>query len=79
MTLQGHQREVTDVKISRDNSFIVSGSRDRMAIIWDFLGNKLSTLQGHRDFVKDVKISRDNSFIVSGSRDGTAIIWENRQ
>ncbi len=50
--------------ISSDNSFILTGSLDKTAKIWDFSGNCLTTFEGHTTVICLVAISSDNSFIV---------------
>ncbi len=75
-TLTGHEGDITSVAISSDNSFIVTGSSDETAIIWDSkTGELLHTLSGHTGWINSVAISSDNSFIVTGSWDNTAKIW----
>ena len=80
ITLNGHTNEVLSVAISPDNQFIVTGSRDHTAKIWDAKsGNLLQTLaglNGHTQPITSVAISPDNQFIVTGSWDHTAKIWD---
>jgi len=33
--LNGHQNDVVDLKWTRDSKFLISGSMDKSAIIWD--------------------------------------------
>ncbi len=69
---------VTNVAISNDSKFIVSGSDDKSIKIWDWdrqEDNLLNTLSAHDDSVNSVSISNDGSILVSGSDDKTVKIW----
>jgi len=73
-----HTNWISLVAISADNSFIVTGSKDNTAKIWNPLnGQLLRILTGHADWISSVAISTDNSFIVTGAgtQDNTAKIW----
>ena len=75
-TLQGHDDDVNIVKISNDGTFIVTGSEDNTAKIWNANDGTLRhTLQGHEDEINTLRISSDDTFIVTGSEDNTAKIW----
>src|SRR5918996_1684524 len=64
-TLIGHNNSVCSVAISPDNKFIVTGSKDGTAKVWDSkTGQLMHTLAGHTDRVGSVAISSDNKFIV---------------
>src|SRR5690242_1712247 len=68
LVLKGHSSSVTAVAISNDNSFVVTGSYDRTACIWNAKDGALKhKLIGHTKEIKNIAISKDNSFIVTGS------------
>jgi WD40 repeat protein len=73
--LQGHKNRIKSVAISSDGKFIVTGSEDKTARIWNIEGNQLFVLAGHKEAVTSVAISPDSKFIVTGSGDKTARIW----
>jgi WD40 repeat protein len=76
-TFTGHQYAIWSVAISTDNSFIVTGSMDSTAQVWDaHTGEYIATLTGHRESVTSVAISPDNSLIVTGSSDCAARVWD---
>lgn len=76
-TLVGHRGSVTGVAVSFDGKWIITGSSDRSARVWDAdTGQQLLTLEGHTDNVTCVAISSDGRRIVTGSNDGTAKIWD---
>ncbi|MFH4979348.1 hypothetical protein AB6A40_006057 [Gnathostoma spinigerum] len=74
--LKGHGHFVSDVVMSSDGQFALSGSWDKTLRLWD-----LTTGQTSRQFVSHTKdvlsvaFSADNRQIVSGSRDKTIKLW----
>jgi len=76
-TLTGHAGSVVACAISPDTRFIVSGSADFTARIWEVeSGNEVATLAGHGGTVSKCSFSRDGSFLVTASADRTLKIWE---
>jgi len=74
--LKGHSHFVSDVVISSDGQFALSGSWDTTLRLWD-ITNGVSTRSfiGHTKDVLSVAFSADNRQIVSGSRDKTIKLW----
>jgi guanine nucleotide-binding protein subunit beta-2-like 1 protein len=75
--LKGHSHFVSDVVISSDGQFALSGSWDNTLRLWD-LSTGLAVRQpfyGHDGDVLSVAFSADNRQIVSGSRDKTIKLW----
>ncbi|TMS17083.1 Guanine nucleotide-binding protein subunit beta-2-like 1 [Larimichthys crocea] len=74
--LKGHSHFVSDVVISSDGQFALSGAWDSTLRLWD-LTNGVTTRQfiGHTKDVLSVAFSADNRQIVSGSRDKTIKLW----
>ena len=66
--------------ISPDNRWLVTGSFDRTARLWDLTAKDPAAspvvLSGHEGAVYAVGISRDNHWLVTGSWDGTARLWD---
>lgn len=78
-TLKGHKREVDLIKISSDNSLVVTagGMKDNTLRLWELpSGQHLQTLQGHKDIIRSVVISPDNRILATGSRDNTIRLWK---
>nr|AAX54700.1 receptor of activated protein kinase C 1 [Branchiostoma belcheri tsingtauense] len=74
--LNGHSHFVSDVVISSDGQFALSGSWDHTLRLWDL--NTATTTRrfvGHTKDVLSVAFSADNRQIVSGSRDKTIKLW----
>ncbi|MBO6517760.1 MAG: WD40 repeat domain-containing protein [Bacteroidia bacterium] len=73
--LKGH----TDVvnAVACNNQYILTGSSDQTAIIWDVArGKKKRVLEGHTWKVTSVAISADGKYAITGSTDGTTKIWD---
>jgi len=72
----GHSHFISDVVISSDGQFILSGSWDGTLRLWDIkAGVCHRQFIGHKADVLSVAFSADNRQIVSGSRDKTIKLW----
>jgi len=77
VTLRGHLDQLCAAAFSPDGRRIVTGSKDRTAIVWDAAsGKELLILKGHLSGVISVAYSPDGQRIVTGSQDSTAKVWE---
>jgi len=75
-SLHGHSHFVSDVVISSDGQFALSGSWDGTLRLWDLnTGETARRFVGHTKDVLSVAFSPDNRQIVSGSRDKTIRLW----
>ena len=65
--------------ISPDNRWVVTGSDDKTARLWDLSAKDPAAnsivLRGHDGDVYAVAISPDNRWVVTGSLDKTARLW----
>jgi guanine nucleotide-binding protein subunit beta-2-like 1 protein len=74
--LKGHSHFVSDVTMSSDGNFALSGSWDSTLRLWDLQTQKTTRrFVGHSKDVLSVAFSADNRQIVSGSRDKTIKLW----
>lgn len=75
-SLHGHGGFVSDVVLSSDGLYALSGSWDHTLRLWDLTSGKTSRrFVGHTKDVLSVAFSADNRQIVSGSRDRTIKLW----
>jgi len=75
-SLHGHSHFVSDLAISSDGQFALSGSWDSTLRLWDLnFGTTTRRFVGHTKDVLSVAFSADNRQIVSASRDKTIKLW----
>lgn len=71
-----------DLCWSNDSNYLVSGSLDGTAILWNIGGNKFSKVQtfdGHKKYVQGVAMDSLLKFIVTMSSDTTVRVYKNRK
>merc|ERR1712115_426333 len=77
--LHGHGHFVSDVVLSSDGHFAVSGSRDKTIKLWNTLAQCKYTIQeeGHTEWVSCVRFSPNNQnpIIVSCGWDKYVKVW----
>jgi WD40 repeat protein len=75
--LQGHIEMILDAEFSADGNWLLTGSADDTARLWDMVNPYVEpiVLQGHGEMVEAVAISPDDRWIVTGSRDNLARLW----
>jgi WD domain, G-beta repeat len=73
---------ITTLAISADSRWLVTGSGDKTARLWDLRAQDPSAnpvvLRGHDGGVYAVAISADSRWVVTGSEDNTARLWDLR-
>ena len=78
--LGGHEDIISAVAFSPDNHWLVTGSWDSTARLWDLTAPDPAAapivLRGHEGDITAVAISPDSRWLVTASRDGTARLWD---
>ncbi|MBV1856650.1 hypothetical protein KUA19_41755 [Catellatospora sp. NEAU-YM18] len=75
--LTGHVNSVESCAVSPDGRFIVTGSWDGTARVWNAAdGQPRHILTGHNGRVGTCAVSPDGRFIVTASDDGSARVWD---
>lgn len=74
----GHSSFVTAVSFSADGRFILTGSQDTTARLWEAAtGKEIRRFIGHSAAISEVAFTSDND-VVTSSLDGTARLWEGK-
>lgn len=74
---RGHSDKVTGLAVSSDGHFLISGSWDETAKVWDLPdGTNEISFAGHDDSLLCVAISVDGRLVASAGWDDTIWIWD---
>ena len=74
--LNGHVERVLALDISQDSHWVLSGSWDGFARLWDIkTGECLSKFGWHEKCISSVSISPNGRFAVTGAYDGFCRVW----
>ncbi|BFZ18326.1 hypothetical protein BsWGS_21365 [Bradybaena similaris] len=69
-TLRGHLGDVVDLSWSKDNNYLVSGSVDNCAILWDVAkGVKYALFKEHKSYVQGVAFDPLGNYVATLSAD----------
>lgn len=78
MLLTGHSGAVLSAKFSPDGRHVVSGSQDKLMLLWDVYGECANVMnyKGHANAVLEVHWAADCEHLFSASADKTAALWD---
>jgi WD40 repeat protein len=70
LSLQGHTRALTRVRINNDGDLLFTASKDHSPCVWYLEnGERIGTYQGHTGVIWDIDVSWDSKTLVSSSGD----------
>jgi len=73
----GHTAWVYAVAVSPDGKYVLTGSLDNTARLWEAAsGREIRSFTGHNAGVVAVAFSPDGQYVLTGSNDQTARLWE---
>jgi WD40 repeat protein/transcriptional regulator with XRE-family HTH domain len=73
----GHTGSVYSATFSPDGKYVLTGSQDGTARLWDVQnGREVSRFIGHKGGVSAAAFSPDGKLVLTGGNDGTARLWE---
>jgi WD40 repeat protein len=75
---EAHPNEIFDLAFSSSGKYLITGSKDRTARIWDFsnLNDPITKIEEHEDFVRAVAGSPvTDTLFLTGSWDNTIKLW----
>jgi WD40 repeat protein len=76
-TFSGHTDTVLSVAFSPDGKYMVTGSLDKTARLWNIAsGAEVRIFTGHAGSVESVAFSPDGKYVLTGSADKTAKLWD---
>lgn len=79
-SLRGHFSEISDVSWSRDEMYLVTGSIDNSAILWNVEKNvQLQRFEQHKNYVSGVTIDPFFNYIITQSNDKTVKVHKNTE
>jgi WD40 repeat protein len=71
-----HDKRVASIAFSPNGNYIISGSVDKTARVWEVAtGNEIARMN-HDSWVYYVAFSPDGRYVASGDVDGTSRVWE---
>ncbi len=74
---RGHAGAVFSVAFSPDGRYVLTGSQDKTAILWNTAtGQQVRVFHGHDASVSSIAFSPDGRHVLTGSHDNTAILWD---
>ncbi|KAE9553075.1 hypothetical protein FO519_003708 [Halicephalobus sp. NKZ332] len=77
LSLKGHDRALTRVRLNREGDLLFSSSKGKSVCVWfTENGERLGTYDGHNGAIWDVDVSWDSGHLVSSAADNTMKVWD---
>ncbi|MGL6194530.1 MAG: WD40 repeat domain-containing protein, partial [Thermoguttaceae bacterium] len=77
--LRGHLLDVTDIKFSNSSRYIITGSRDNTARIWDINTESATpdsvVLKGHDGWISSLAVTNDGKWLATAGYDRSIRLW----
>ncbi|MDB5271657.1 MAG: repeat-containing protein [Chitinophagaceae bacterium] len=74
---KGHNASVKAVALSPDGQYLITGSRDKSAKLWNVAsGLELRSYIGHTHTINSVQFSPNGKYLATSSADNTARLWD---
>lgn len=73
---EGHTSAVVKALFSPEKDYVVTGSNDHTARLWNLQGETLLIFTGSELPVHHVLVSPDENFVITGDRDGFIQLWD---
>ncbi|MDR2170800.1 MAG: WD40 repeat domain-containing protein [Planctomycetaceae bacterium] len=80
VVLRGHSKPIRVMKISEDSAWLVTGSDDATARVYNlrsaYPGTEQTVLKGHQSGIMSVVFSVKGGWMATGSQDNTVRVWK---
>jgi translation initiation factor 3 subunit I len=77
LSLKGHERALTRVRLNQQGDILFSSSKDKSICVWyTDNGERIGTYDGHNGVIWDVDVTWDTKTLVSASGDQSVKIWD---
>ena len=76
--LEGHNKEICDLRWFSDNIHLISGGMDLRAYIWNVKEGiiKQTIIGGHKSYIQGVAVDPKSKYCLTLGNDRTAKIWK---
>ncbi|HEX5059363.1 MAG TPA: protein kinase, partial [Kofleriaceae bacterium] len=75
--LRGHAQDIEHVAVTPDGKYVITGSDDSTARIWNLANDALvAELKGHDGPIETMTLSSDGKYLATAGTDGDVRLWE---